>query len=121
MPLARKAIEAFADESLAEPGDLRWLWLASRTSRRPLGRRALGRPHRTGTSGCARELGDLTELPLVLNSRLTMHLFGGDFAAAAALLAEIRTIVDATGIGLAPYGAIGAGRHARDRTTSPPP
>jgi DNA-binding CsgD family transcriptional regulator len=106
VPLARKAIEAFEDEALADPSDLRWLWLASRTSvdlwdyeRWDL----LTDRH----VRLARELGDLTELPLVLNSRLTMHLFGGDFAAAASLLAEIQTIVDATGIGLAQYGAIG--------------
>ena len=106
VPLARKAIEAFADQTLADPSDLRWLWLASRTSVD-----LWDYDHWDVLTDrhvrLARELGDLTELPLVLNSRLTMHLLGGDFAAAASLLAEIRTIVDATGIALAPYGAIG--------------
>ena len=107
MPLAREAIDAFADQDAGRiraicagcgwrraPAvdlwdDERWDVLTARHVR------------------IARELGDLTELPLVLNSRLTMHLFAGEFAAAASLLAEIRTIVDATGVGLAPYGAIG--------------
>ena len=106
MPLAREAIGVFADQSLAEPSDLRWLWLASRTSVD-----LWDDEHWDVITArhirMARELGDLTELPLVLNSRLLMHLFAGEFAAAAALLAEIRTIADATGTGLAPYGALG--------------
>ncbi|MEJ1109609.1 MULTISPECIES: helix-turn-helix transcriptional regulator [unclassified Kribbella] len=106
VPLARAAIEAFADQARADPSDLRWLWLATRTSVD-----LWDYDHWDVLTDrhvrLARELGDLTQLPLVLNSRLTMHLFGGDFAAAASLLGEIKTIVDATGIGLAPYGAIG--------------
>jgi ATP/maltotriose-dependent transcriptional regulator MalT len=106
VPLARTAIEAFADPTLADPGDLRWLWLASRTSV-DLWDFEHWDLLTDREVRLAREVGDLAGLPLVLNSRLTMHLFGGDFTAAAALLAEIRTIVDTTGIALAPYGAIG--------------
>jgi len=106
VPLARTAIEAFADPTLADPGDLRWLWLASRTSV-DLWDFEHWDQLTDREVRLAREVGDLAGLPLVLNSRLTMHLFGGDFTAAAALLAEIRTIVDTTGIALAPYGAIG--------------
>ncbi|TDO46629.1 regulatory LuxR family protein [Kribbella sp. VKM Ac-2527] len=105
MPLARKAIEEFADPALADPSDLRWLWLASRTAVDLWDHEhwdVLTARH----VQIARELGDLTELPLVLNSRLAMHLFAGEFSAAASLLAEIQTIADATGMGLAPYGAI---------------
>ncbi|TDD22929.1 helix-turn-helix transcriptional regulator [Kribbella turkmenica] len=106
VPLARAAIETFADPGQADPADLRWLWLASRTAVDLWDYEhwdILTARH----VRMARALGDLAELPLVLNSRLTMHLFGGDFAAAASLQAEIRTIVDATGSALAPYGAIG--------------
>ncbi|MFI7062455.1 ATP-binding protein [Kribbella sp. NPDC050124] len=106
VPLARDAIAAFADESRADPGDLRWLWLASRTAVDLFDFEhwdVLTARH----VQLGRELGDLSQLPLVLNSRLHLHLFGGEVPAAAALLAEIRTIADATGIGLAPYGAIG--------------
>ncbi|WP_202873059.1 helix-turn-helix transcriptional regulator [Kribbella capetownensis] len=105
-PLAREALRAFADEQLAEPADLRWLWLAARyavvlwddeywdvlTARH---------------IRIAREFGDLAGLPLVLNSRVFLHLFAGQFAAATSLVAEIRTISDATGLGLAPYGTLG--------------
>ncbi|GAA1584994.1 LuxR family transcriptional regulator [Kribbella sancticallisti] len=106
VPLARTALEAFSDEARAEQSDLRWLWLAARTAV------DLWDDQRWDVLTArhvriARELGDLTELPLVLNSRMFLHLFSGEFAAAAALLAEIRTIADATGIGLAPYGAVG--------------
>ncbi|MFG1817606.1 AAA family ATPase [Kribbella sp. NPDC049174] len=106
VPLARKAIEAFADPAQAAPSDSRWLWLASRTAVDLWDFEhwdVLTARH----VQLARELGDLAELPLVLNSRLTMHLFAGEFPAAASLLSEIRTISEATGLGLAPYGAIG--------------
>ncbi|TCO50332.1 regulatory LuxR family protein [Kribbella antiqua] len=105
IPLARTALAAFADE--ADLGDLRWLWLASRTAVDLWDDEhwdVLTDRH----VRMARELGDLTELPLVLNSRLVLHLFAGELPAAASLLAEIRTIAEATGIGLAPYGAVGA-------------
>ncbi len=105
VPLARQSIAAFADPDLADPGDLRWLWLAAKTAVDLWDDEhwdALTARH----VRIAREQGDLTELPLVLNSRLALHLFAGEFSSASSLLAEIRTIADATGSGLAPYGAI---------------
>lgn len=105
VPLARKALRVFSEEALAEQGDLRWLWLASRTAVDLWDDETwdvlTGRHLRI-----ARELGDLTELPLVMNSRVLLHLFAGEFTAASSLVAEIQTISEATGIGLASYGAI---------------
>jgi DNA-binding CsgD family transcriptional regulator len=55
----------------------------------------------------AREAGALSELPLALSSRVYVHLFAGELAAAAALVAEAEGARDATGSHLAPYGALG--------------
>ncbi|MFI6829856.1 ATP-binding protein [Kribbella sp. NPDC050241] len=106
VPLAREALRAFADEQLAEPGDLRWLWLASRTAV-DLWDDEYWDVLTARHIRIAREFGDLAGLPLVLNSRVFLHLFAGQFAAATLLVAEIRTISDATGLGLAPYGTLG--------------
>jgi DNA-binding CsgD family transcriptional regulator len=54
----------------------------------------------------AREAGNLNELPLVLHHRAVLHTLTGEFTAAAAMLTEVRTISDATGVGLGPYGDI---------------
>ncbi|WP_433167077.1 helix-turn-helix transcriptional regulator [Kribbella sp. CA-247076] len=54
----------------------------------------------------ARDLGQLTELPWVLHHRVYLSLFAGEITAAEALSAESRTIMDATGAAMAPYGEI---------------
>ncbi|WP_433158645.1 helix-turn-helix transcriptional regulator [Kribbella sp. CA-247076] len=106
VPLARAAIEAFADPAQAAPDDARWLWMAARISVDLWDYEhwdVLTDAH----TRMARELGDLAELPLVLNSRLMMLLFGGEVGTAVSLQAEIRTIEEATGSAMAPYGEIG--------------
>jgi DNA-binding CsgD family transcriptional regulator len=55
----------------------------------------------------ARDAGALGELPLALSQRVYVHLFSGDLTAAASLVEEIRTTMEATGGHLAPYGAVG--------------
>ena len=55
----------------------------------------------------ARDTGALAELPLALTSRAYLLLFAGELAAAAALIDEAEGVKDATGTGLAPYGAMG--------------
>src|SRR5262245_42006137 len=55
----------------------------------------------------ARETGALSELPLALTVRAFTLLFAGDLAAAASLIDEVEAAKDATGIGLAPYAALG--------------
>ncbi len=54
----------------------------------------------------ARDVGALSELPLSLNSLVVVHLFAGERTAAASVVAEIEAIGQATGSGLAPYGAL---------------
>jgi DNA-binding CsgD family transcriptional regulator len=55
----------------------------------------------------ARETGTLSELPLALTARTFMLLFAGDLTAAASLTDELQAVKEATGSGLAPYGALG--------------
>ena len=46
----------------------------------------------------ARTAGDLSVLPLSLNSLVSVHLFAGEPAAAASVVAEIQAIGEATGV-----------------------
>lgn len=61
----------------------------------------------------ARETGTLSELLLALTSRAYVLLFAGDLPAAVALTDEIQAVKEATGSGLAPYGAFGLAALAR--------
>ena len=53
--------------------------------------------------GLARDAGALGVLPVALNSRAGLHVFAGDFAAAASLVEEAGAITEATGSELPPY------------------
>ena len=44
-------------------------------------------------------------LPIALSTRSAVHLFAGEFAAAASLVAEVESVTEATGSSIAPYGA----------------
>jgi DNA-binding CsgD family transcriptional regulator len=54
----------------------------------------------------ARTTGALTELPLALGSRTPVLVFCGEFSTAAALVDEARSVMEATGVAEAPYGAL---------------
>jgi DNA-binding CsgD family transcriptional regulator len=54
----------------------------------------------------ARSRGALSELPLALNSRGYVHLFGGELGTASALIDESGAAIEATGASLTPWGAI---------------
>jgi hypothetical protein len=64
----------------------------------------------------ARETGALSELPLALTARTYMLLFAGDLTAAASLTDELQAVKEATGSGLAPYGALGLAALRGDET-----
>lgn len=63
----------------------------------------------------ARAAGVLTELPLALSSRAAMLLFAGELTAAETVVQEVQTVTEATGGGLAPYGAILLGAYRGDQ------
>jgi DNA-binding CsgD family transcriptional regulator len=103
-PLRKALIEFGADTSPEET--LCWMWLATTAAIR------LWDDDRwdllsTRYVQLARETGALSELPLALTARAYLLLFTGELAAAGSLIDELQAIKDATGSGLAAYGAFG--------------
>jgi DNA-binding CsgD family transcriptional regulator len=105
LPMLRQALAAFgAGRPVGE--ELRWLWLAGIAAMRAWDDErwdALSARH----VQLARDTGTLSELPLALTSRAYVLLFAGELSAAASLTDEVQAVKEATGSGLAPYGAMG--------------
>src|SRR5215472_8248794 len=95
-PLLKQAVTRFRSADLTREEGLRWLWLACHAavlvwdyeSWDVLSARLIT---------LARDAGALTALPLALGSRAQLHLFGGDFALANSLVAEMESVTKATG------------------------
>ena len=106
MPMLRGALAAFGEDMSAEE-ELHWLWLAGivGTTRSWDYDRwdVLSARH----VQLARETGALSELPLALTSRAYVLLFAGELTGAASLIHEVQAVKEATGSGLASYGALG--------------
>jgi len=105
VPMLRGALAAFGDGMSAEE-ELHWLWLASVAAMR------VWDHDRWDTVSArhvqlARETGALSDLPLALTSRTYVLLFAGELTSAASLIDEVQAVKEATGSGLAPYGALG--------------
>ena len=45
-------------------------------------------------------------LPIALNVRSGVHVFAGEFADAASMVAQAEAVTEATGSRIAPYGAL---------------
>jgi len=106
-PLVKRALSAFRGDDLPSEDTLRWGALASRIAGDGPwdfeGWEALLSRH----VRLVREAGALSLLPLPLVSRIYVHLFAGEFAAAVSLSEELRAVTEATGTQLAPYAALG--------------
>jgi DNA-binding CsgD family transcriptional regulator len=106
LPMLRRALAAFGDGMSAEE-ELHWLWLAGVVG----ATRVWDHDYWDALSArhvqLARETGALSELPLALTSRAYVLLFAGELTAAASLINEVQAVKEATGSGLAPYGALG--------------
>ncbi|GAA0502134.1 transcriptional regulator [Paractinoplanes deccanensis] len=104
-PLILDALRPFRDEHPAGADEQGWLWLAAITA-------ADCWDDETWSAATARHVrvarthGDLSSLPLTLNSLVCAEVLAGEPAVAASLVAEIQAIGDATGQALAPYGAL---------------
>jgi DNA-binding CsgD family transcriptional regulator/tetratricopeptide (TPR) repeat protein len=103
-PVLWRAKRAFADPGMPVTEQLRWGWMA------PVvggvlwdddGYSLIERPVQL-----ARDTGALDRLPMLLNQLASAAVWWGDFAAAAALIAEADTICEATGARIAPYAAM---------------
>jgi DNA-binding CsgD family transcriptional regulator len=114
LPLLRKGLKAFGAGMPADE-ELRWHWVAGIVARHIWDDESwhvLSERH----VQLARSVGALSELPVALNSRAFSLLFAGELTATAALIQELQPAIEATGIRLAPYAALGlaalAGRAA---------
>jgi DNA-binding CsgD family transcriptional regulator len=115
IPQVNAALRAFR----AEEADQRWLWLAAITAANVWDDESwsvLTERH----VRVARRTGDLSVLPLTLNSLVVVHLLAGEPAAATALVAEVQAIGEATGVALAPYGALAVAAWRGDEATATP-
>jgi len=104
VPMLRRALSVFGDEMSVEE-ELRWLWLACLTAVHTWDDNGWER-----LSGryveLARQAGALGELPLAMSMRANRLLLTGHLTASETLAAEALTATEATGGGLAPYGAL---------------
>ena len=104
-PTLRQAVSAFSGTDVSAADELRWGWLAQGTASAlwddDAWRGMLVRQLRA-----ARDAGALERLPLLLASLGTAVAWSGDFAAAAALVAEADVVCEATGSRAAPFTAM---------------
>jgi DNA-binding CsgD family transcriptional regulator len=93
------------DQPDAGGADGRWLWLACRFAQ-DLWDDELWPALATRGVRLARDTGALSLLPVVANYLAAFHIHCGEFAAAAALIAEVDAITQATGLPQLKYAAI---------------
>jgi DNA-binding CsgD family transcriptional regulator len=106
VPMLRRALSIFRGEDISTEEGLRWLWLAGRVAW-ALWDDETWHVLVSRHVQLAREVGAFGQLPLVLNTRVFVHLVTGDLAAAASLVDEAQAVKDAIGSNFAPYGALG--------------
>jgi DNA-binding CsgD family transcriptional regulator len=117
-PVLRRTLAAFASPEVSVDEMLRWGWLASRAanylwdydSGLEIGKRAVRLAHETGA---------LEILPAADNACGQLAAFGGDFALAAQLIAEVEAVKEATRTRIPPHAAIAlAGIRGREADAS---
>ena len=116
-PVLKRAVSAFCSADVSGEVGLRWLWLSQAAlsagllwdwvSWDLLSARRIK---------LARDVGALTALPMAATIRAGVHLWAGEFAAAATLVAEVESAAEATGSGSRPTAPVAlaafAGREA---------
>jgi DNA-binding CsgD family transcriptional regulator len=104
-PTLRRAVSLFAGDSVSASDRLRWSYLAIWPAIRPWddeGYRAILARHLQ----LVRNAGALDRLPIDLRTAGVLAAWSGDFGAAAALIAEVEAICEATGARIAPYATL---------------
>jgi DNA-binding CsgD family transcriptional regulator len=105
VPLCRDALRNLRAVNISTRERLRWLWQGCVLALElwdDESADALSDHHLQ----IARRTGALSELPLALGSRTPIVVFRGELSAAASLVEEARSVVEAMGVGEAPYGAL---------------
>jgi len=105
VPVIKDALRAFRFQTLTSQETLRWLWLACHAAV-VVWDDDTWHALATLQVQVARDAGALAVLPVALNSLAFVHLFGGDFASATALVDEAEAVGDAIGNRLPPYAAL---------------
>ncbi len=95
VPTLKRALSAFSSEDISREEALRWLWLACPTAVRLWEDESWDRLSARQVQ-LARDAGALGVLPIALNQRAGLHVYAGDFAAAASLIDEAEAITQAT-------------------------
>jgi DNA-binding CsgD family transcriptional regulator len=105
VPLLKRAVSAFRGEDISMREQVRWLWVACHAAIVVWDWETW---HELATRQVqlARDAGALAVLPMALTSLAAALLWPGDFAAAAALIAEAQTLTEATGSQLPLYSAL---------------
>jgi DNA-binding CsgD family transcriptional regulator len=105
-PTLERALSAFSSEDISTQEGLRWLWLVVPAAQIRWDDESW---HLLSTRHVrlARDVGALGVFPMALSQRAGLHLFEGDFAAAASLIEEAAAITEATGSRLPPYAPLG--------------
>jgi len=105
VPMLKQAVSAFRRQEVSVDEELRWLWLAGHAavvlwddeSWAELAARHME---------LGRAAGALSVLPIALSARIAAHTFAGELLAASQLIDEMRTVTDAIGGQLPPYGPL---------------
>jgi DNA-binding CsgD family transcriptional regulator len=117
-PTLKRALRAFSSEGISRQEALRWLWLACPTAVRLWDDESWDFLSARYVQ-LARDAGALGVLPIALNQRAGLHVYKGEFAAAACLIEEAAAIAGATGSQLPPYASLGlAAFHGRQLQAS---
>jgi DNA-binding CsgD family transcriptional regulator/tetratricopeptide (TPR) repeat protein len=104
-PTLRQAVSAFSGEVIPVADELRWGWLAQGTAS-ALWDDDAWRAMLVRQLQLVRDAGALERLPLLLASLGTAVVWSGDFPAAAALVAEVDAVCEATRSRAAPFTAM---------------
>src|SRR5262249_2285985 len=106
-PVLKRAVSAFRRADVSREGRRHWVWVSVAGLAARLcwdyGSWDLLSARRVTL---ARDAGALTALPFAATIRAGVHLWAGEFAAAAALAAEVESVTEATGSSIAPTAAV---------------
>lgn len=105
VPPVQRALNAWRTDEVSTPDALRWLWLATHAAH-DIWDDESWEVFCTRHLRLARQAGALSVLPIALSSRMGLHFFAGELAAAAALVNEFATVNEVMGNHLLPYGAL---------------
>jgi DNA-binding CsgD family transcriptional regulator len=106
-PVLKRAVSAFRSADVSREEGRHWLWL----SQADLAAGLLWDYESWDLLSArrvklARDAGALTALPFAATIRAGVHLWAGEFAAAATLVAEVESVTEATGSSIAPTAAV---------------